>query len=429
MASVSPLPHGPGSPTLLAADGARASEQVPDAVPARARWLTEVGALWPGSVLVAVALAVVPSWGAAFAAPKIALLVAGAAVSMMLALVSRRPAAHMAGVLGVAAAVLAASLVGDAVVARAVMLQLAGAGLLVAWTAAGVDVRRTLPLAVGAGTIVAGVAAAQALGLDPLVAFGPIVGGSRLRVYGTLGNPDFVAAFIVPTLALAVTLEPRRPAWRAILLAAVVVQVAALAAARSLATLPSLAVAAIVLMVHARMHGRRATWAAPTLVAAALVAAALLAGRDGGRALQGRLYLWTVAAPHVAAAPLFGHGPGAVEVSWPTWEAAAWSSGRVAGSAQAFAARQDHLHSDYLERAVEQGAAGVIALVVLLIVVLRRALRAPGSSAAGVAAALASLAVRSFVDFPLARPAELCLFALLCATALSLPLTPPEEQS
>ena len=83
--------------------------------------------------------------------------------------------------------------------------------------------------------------------------------------------------------------------------------------------------------------------------------------------------------------------------------------GHGPGSAAALAG--DQLHNDYLQRLVEQGIAGLAALVVVIALALRRAPPA-------LAAAIAALAARALVDFPLARPAELCLFTLLIAAAL-----------
>jgi len=467
---------------------------------------------WPGLVVLAAALVVVPTRLTAFTEPKTLVLAAAAVVSLALALAAKRASAALVPALLFGVATVTSALAGDGVLPGALALQLACAGLLIAWTITGVDLPRVVPLAVAAGTLVAGVAVAQALGADPFVAFVPDGRGTRLEVYGTLGNPDFVAAFVAPTLALSLALRPASARWRTLLALAVALQGLALVASRSFGTVLALLAALAAVLLHSRRgastggahaDARNATrapfslslskapwigtalrlraaraearnptrapfslslskapwigralrlrsgraeparaatnfslrsartearpWAALVLAALALVGALTLAPRDAARALEGRLYLWQVALPHVAEAPLLGHGPGAVQALWSQWEADAWATGRLDAAARRFAADQDHLHGDALERLLEGGLLGLLALVALVAAAVRRALQAPRPLAAGVLAALASLLARSAVDFPLARPAELGLFALLCAAALSLSPAAREE--
>ena len=57
--------------------------------------------------------------------------------------------------------------------------------------------------AVGAaGGLAAAVVLLQALGLDPFARFVPRAEGQRLALYGTLGNPDFVASVLGVTASL-----------------------------------------------------------------------------------------------------------------------------------------------------------------------------------------------------------------------------------
>ncbi len=141
--------------------------------------------------------------------------------------------------------------------------------------------------------------------------------------------------------------------------------------------------------------------------------------RDWQRALDGRSYLVRVALAPLLAHPLSGHGPGAVEALWPEWEAAAWKGGGFERSEARFVDAQNHLHQDFLERAVEQGVVGLFALLATAGLALSRLWRARTPAALAAAAALVALLSRALVDFPLSRPAEAALFALLVAAGLS----------
>src|SRR5439155_14002092 len=134
---------------------------------------------------------------------------------------------------------------------------------------------------------------------------------------------------------------------------------------------------------------RRAPAAGAVLLALACLAAAT--GRHVDQIGAGRLELWSTATPMIS---LLGHGAG--------------SSVALAGG---------HLHNDFLERLFEQGIAGLGALLFLIVAALKRAPLA-------IACALAALCARALVDFPLARPAELCLFVVLVACAFH----PPEPE-
>jgi O-antigen ligase len=156
-------------------------------------------------------------------------------------------------------------------------------------------------------------------------------------------------------------------------------------------------------------------------VAAVLAGVLLLLpvwGRSPSTVLAGRLYLWKIAAPHVLDAPVFGHGPGSFVVLWPSWEAESWAHGASAGQ-ERFVAVQDHAHLDYLEWLLELGLVGAVPRLLLLLAALLAGRQASEARERATIAALVALAARAFTDFPLERPAELCLFAVLMALALT----------
>ncbi|HUM10502.1 MAG TPA: hypothetical protein VLT82_06085 [Myxococcaceae bacterium] len=275
-----------------------------------------------------------------------------------------------------------------------------------------------------AGGLAAGVVLLQALGLDPLRAFAPDVEGARLARYGTLGNPDFVASVLGVTapLTLVAALHP----WKPLTAGSAGVQLLGLALLRSFATVLCLG-AALLVVVVAGPRGSDRRRLALALGAGLLVSAVPLAGRSATAALAGRWYLVATAARHVREASWLGHGPGAVALHWPAWEVERWRDRCGADAAcvaahpeSRFAGVQEHLHDDWLERVLEGGLLGLLALMALFATAFVAAVRSGTLEGAGVGAGLAALAVRATVDFPLARPADLVFLAVLCGAAARL---------
>jgi O-antigen ligase len=278
-----------------------------------------------------------------------------------------------------------------------------------------------------AAGVASGVVLLQALGMDPLGRFAPEAAGHRLALYGTLGNPDFVASVLGVTAPLSVVaaLRARRP-WSALAVTSVLAQVLALGLLRSFATVLALGAATVVVLVS-RHPGRGRRWVALALAAALLAAAVPLLGRSLPMALRGRWYMVTTAAPHVAEAPFLGQGPGTVVLHWPAWELERWRArcgadpACVAAHPDArFIGLQEHLHDDWLERLLESGGVGFLALLALFGTSFAAALRTGTLEGLAIAAGLASIAARATVDFPLQRPADLVLLALLCGAAAGL---------
>ncbi|HZJ53536.1 MAG TPA: O-antigen ligase family protein [Myxococcaceae bacterium] len=368
----------------------------------------------------AVVLVVWPWAASPFSGPK--WLVTGVAAALFVALLGRemRPPSAVAVA---AIAHLAGSLLSWLLVRGATpWWTLAGPALVAAWCLAAPPV--PWGAVASAGGLAAGVVLLQALGLDPFGRFMPEADGQRLALYGTLGNPDFVASVLGVTVPVTIVATPRaRRAGSALCAASLLVQVLALGLLRSFATVLALAVAATVVLVSRRPgQGRR--WLALVLGAALLAAAVPLAGRSLATVLRGRWYLVTTAAPHVAEAPWLGQGPGTVVLHWPAWELERWRArcgadpACVAAHPDArFLGVQEHLHDDWLERLLETGVVGLLALVALFGTAFGAALRSGTLEGLGIASGLASLAARSTVDFPLQRPADLVLLALLCGAA------------
>jgi putative inorganic carbon (HCO3(-)) transporter len=401
------------------------------------RWLVP-------AIIVAVTFAVAPGREAPFSGVKTGLLLAGSvallirsillADSVPTALAPRVLAGLWLGTLALSA------LLGPAAAPGGMWLE-AGAGLAVlALLQAPPPWAPALRAIAGAGTGLALVAGLQSLGVDPFrwLGWAGEHPGERMRIYGTLGNPDFVAAYLGASLCVTVgeAVSAERTMARGGWIAAAGLQLCALAAARSWGSLLALGAAALSLLwsrgpapkaVPERVKGRR--WG---LVLGAVAAGALLllsvSGRSPSTALEGRRYLWGVAAPHVLDAPVFGHGPGSFEVLWPLWEAEYWAAREDSADKERFAAPQDHAHLDYLEWLLELGLLGTAPRLLLLLGAVRAGRHAPDARGRAALAALAALAARALVDFPLARPAELCLFAVLLAAGAAPWVSPPEAQ-
>lgn len=369
------------------------------------------------------------------------------------------------------------ALLGDIVSLDALLLALA-AGLFALILIALDPDALALAAALAAGsTGVAAVAVAQWLGVDPFALAGwvaPLTGASpRLRIYATLGNPNFVAALLAAAVPVTVglllalragraappvTLDPpaslaspaslARPAslagprarprtqmrapmrllaWRLplgprpapalglTLGLALALQLCAIAATGSRAGALGLLGAAFTGLVLGTRHLRPRVRAALALLATAgaLGLVALSPARPLGDTVDGRLHIWRTVWPHAFEAPVSGRGPGAFELLHPTWEQQ--SRPPASDPAARFAGPQQHAHNDYLEALVDRGLAGPVTILLVLATSWtgtgRRARRAPVRPVAiGAAAAVVALGVMACVDFPLARPAELVMW-------------------
>lgn len=237
-----------------------------------------------------------------------------------------------------------------------------------------------------------------------------------MRVFATLGNPNFVAAFLVAVMPLAIALGKifERPVPFSILL---VLDAAAVFATGSRAAILALAVVLLWLAVLRRLVNWRYLAVTATLIAVLLLFYA--PSRPLKTTLLGRYYVWHVTAAHLADRPLFGWGPGAFAAKYAEWETEYWREGRGLPDERQFAALQDHAHNDYLETLVDHGAAGVLSFVAVVLSFLffafRQARRTASQLVTGASAGVLALVAVALVDFPFRRPTELFLFWTLMA--------------
>jgi putative inorganic carbon (HCO3(-)) transporter len=340
------------------------------------------------------------------------------------------------------------ALFGEVVSLDVLLLALAAGGLAIVLTELRPEPAQLAAAHAIGATGVAIVAVMQWIGLDPFALAGwvaPLAGASpRLRVYGTLGNPNFVAALLTGAVPLTISLivhavaaRARRPVW---LIgggvAALALQLTAIAATGSRAGALGLIAAGLTWMLSGPRTYRRRVAIACGL--AAVVIIGVSTARPLRETLAGRIYIWQVVWPHAFEAPWIGQGPGAFALLYPAWEREARRKPPTAAAAVYFAGPQQHAHNDYLEALVERGLAGPVTLLLVLTTCVgggRRAFRRHGGSGPddtgvasagadplriGAAATLAALGAIAFVDFPLARPAETALW-WSCASLLGTP--------
>lgn len=381
---------------------------------------------WIGPVCLAVLpVTVWPGLEQPFSAPKLAWLTVSA-----LTLLALRPLPLAAPVtpvlrwaaLGWMGSFLAAGLAAALPSLPALILGLAAPLLGLALVRNGCPPARLIAAQVVGATACAVVALAQWAGADPFVALGwhaPIDGASvRMRVYGTLGNPNFVGVLMASSVPLALATVARAASAfeRRIAALALPIQAAALVATGSRGAV--LGLAAAVAAYAVLRWSRRVRIGLGAVAVFAAVAVLVSPGRPIDTTAAGRLYLWRVVSPHAWDAPVAGAGPGAVELHFPRWQRGAAREGL---RDRRFAGLTDHVHNDYLEALVERGVPGLVTLIAPLIALLVLVIGVPRPVApelAATTAAVAAGAACALVDFPLARPTELAWWWVAIALAL-----------
>ena len=228
-----------------------------------------------------------------------------------------------------------------------------------------------------------------------------------MRVYATLGNPNFVGACLaaIAPLTAALIAESRGSGERGAAATALTIQLLAILATGSRGA--ALAVVAAALMwTLIRARGR--------LVVVGAIAlpwrCADLSGRSFADTLSGRFHVWQVIAPHGRDHPLVGFGPGSTELRYAGWVREHAAEGTPPPTAAD--ALFQHADNDYLEALVERGIPGLVAvLIVVAAPLLGVVRRGPTRQAltAGAVGAVAAIAAVAMGDEPLARPAELML--------------------
>ena len=273
---------------------------------------------------------------------------------------------------------------------------------------------RKLALAVtSSATVVAVIALLQWAGLDPFLLLnltGSIEGNSRIRIFSTLGNPNFVAALLAAVLPLTIGLPAGRlcspKLWRALQIAAGSLQALAIVATGSRAPILAFMAAGIWLLIGGTRLKMRWILAIP---AACLLLALVSPARSLDRTVSGRLYIWRIALAHLAFIPPSGYGPGAFPLRFAQWEMD-YVRSNPGKPELSFSGPQEHAHNDYVEFMADYGIVGICAFFTAVGLSLRYPRRrSSGTLELGIGSSVISLLAIAIVDFPLHRPAELYL--------------------
>lgn len=315
---------------------------------------------------------------------------------------------------------------------------------LVAWGGGECRVRRLSALVTFAGTAMAAIALLQWAGYDPLVFGGYHVEWGRMRnamrLYSTLGNPNFVAGYLIGAifLTLAFAAASKTLAGKLAGAASAVIIFAAIIGTRSRGAWLALAVGLIVARVVGRPKAPTPTspdrigtgtklglCVFPSLLLALLpdVTSQVIALTAR---FEGRMFLWRASWPMFQEQPLLGGGWAMFQLRFPELQA------------QYLAARPElirywthtsQLHNDPLQILLEAGVLGLGAFAWLLwryaseVQEVGSACTATerlwlGASAGGATAIL----VNSLLNFQLAVPPTLILlFTLLAIPGLVKP--------
>jgi len=249
--------------------------------------------------------------------------------------------------------------------------------------------------------------------------------GSRMRVYGTLGNPNFVAAWLCATLPLHLPgcfggARPKsKGTWIAGILMAI--QFLAIVATGSRVLLIAMGIILLVLLVFHRKSAL--SIAVPIALASMIWLFWAGPARSLGNTLAGRWFIAGTVLEHWKEIPVFGFGAGIFPEQFARWQYE-WLQKTGAGDPRLqYASPLDHAHNDYLEFLVNYGYAGLTAFLLFWFLLLKELIKPlacfadKNLLAARISAPLILSAI-ALVDFPFQRPAEWGLFWILLGLAL-----------
>ncbi len=383
------------------------------------------------AVTAAIPLVTLPGLAAPFSTPKIAVLAAWIVVGGLISIFCgtlrfgfETTVQKLAGAW--IALVSASALWGQAASLKALLIALlpAASFLLLTWIKP--EPKSLASALVISSSVVACIALAQYLGLDPFRLAGwqaAPAGTVRMKVYATLGNPNFVAALLACIVPLAWAVGGTGVKARLLSRGAAVIMVLAILATGSRAPIlggVSLALSSLWLFPPVSRRVRIILGLAMIILLAALVAVTSV-GRPVREVIQGRFFIWRVAISQASVSTLLlGDGPGSFATGYPEWETKWAASAPKDQQSLRFLGYQEHAHNDWLEVLLEQGIAGVALLLLVMFSVLRpfkAGVLQSNCAAASAVAGIAIFAGLACVDFPFHRPAEASVFWTLLAIA------------
>jgi putative inorganic carbon (hco3(-)) transporter len=308
--------------------------------------------------------------------------------------------------------------------------------LLLLWT--GVRPQRIVCALIFSGMIVALIALLQFAGWDPFLLLnltGAPHESTRMRIFSTAGNPNFVAALLTALLPLTLFYTPSGIGvpggfWRFFKIGAALIFTGAIIATGSRAPIVGFVTMGIWFIF------RKTRFAARFILAGLAICAVLLLlspARPIPKTVSGRIYIWSIIGAHLSEIPFAGYGPGAFPLRFAAWETE-YIRAHPDNLNQPFFGLQDHAHNEYVEFLVDYGIVGLAAFIAVIVL----SLSIPRSKerpllADGIEASVIALLAIAIVDFPLHRPAELYLFwtqlALFYILSGTVPLSDAEISS
>ena len=289
------------------------------------------------------------------------------------------------------------------------LLTLAGAALLV--VAASQRSRdEAAAIARITATVLGGAAALWALAQV-------MMGARGLAIHGGQGNPNWLGLLLAATLPLSLSAvlragcETRGKRLFAMLALA---QIPALLLARSRTAWIALAVAAVAGLADRRLPIRRSVAVGLALATGAAVTLIFVGAQFGAlRSLEGRAWIWRIAARAAIDALPWGQGMGAFPRLFLDGQSSALAALPIGEAGRRFV-NATTAHNEWLQIAMETGAPGLALFVAAIgcgIVACRRA------GARAEAATLIAFAVSAIADSPLRQSGAVIPMALALACA------------
>jgi len=248
----------------------------------------------------------------------------------------------------------------------------------------------------------------------------------RMRIFATLGNPDFVATFLAMALPSALGLAIASRSWRAFWIAvSSLIAVASLLSGSRCGMLALAAGALVIVLTQLRRHATSIVLVLITvLVLCTLSAGSWMNSRSIRESLQGRVLIWQVSLADGAAQSALGSGPGSFAHEYPVRLGRYFSnSGRE--PMLRFASLERHAEDDYVEAWHDTGWLGLVALLALLglwfRIAVRRLRQSEDEARTAIAVAIASvtaLCVASLFDFPMHRAETWALLWIFMAVPM-----------